>query len=167
LFSFKSKGILEIEINLGVDMNRCKPLMVLLLFLLFNAAVSSQVNEMLDKIYNKEKAPLKESIWLILNGAGRIEESSTLSDVDNWIAQSGRSDFLQGEYLTREQMAWVVMESYPLPQGLMYRIFHSPRYALKDLKYLDLLPDITPRDEELTPFELVNALSVIIEGEKP
>lgn len=136
--------------------------LVILAFVMLPLA--AQLNEILDNIYQSEQVDRDEGIWLVLTGAEILPEDSQVDQARVW-AETNLPKYDSGqEYLTQGQLALVLMETYPLPRGVMYRLTKSPRYALRDLQYLNIIPANARVDQGLSGFDLVNSLGEVMEG---
>lgn len=132
-----------------------------LLLMLCLLPLTADFNNILDEIYERDVAPLTESVWLILAGSGQIDDTADVSVAEEYVAAHN----LNGLNLTRGQLALLLMENFEIPSGLMYKITKSPRYALKDIIFLDILGGVPQTDIAVSGFELVNSLNVILEEE--
>ncbi|MDA3851475.1 MAG: hypothetical protein PF447_09405 [Spirochaetaceae bacterium] len=136
---------------------------VLIIVLLFAAVwLWSDVNQVLDVIYQEDHAPLQESIWLILNGADLLDDSSSLDQGMTYISQQPWANKIQGETLTQGQLALLLSENYSIPQGFMYRLTGSPRYAYKDLVQLRVLESGKSKNSPVTGYELISSLGMVM-----
>ena len=146
-------------------MKRKSLILIALTFLITPVVLLADINEVLDTIYSGQTAPLKESVWLVLVGAGVIPEegSSDLSAVDPYLKEK---KWTGGPTLTAGQLAVLLMENFDLPRGLMYRITGAPRYALKDLKYYGVISGSTNEDRNVSGFELINSLNSVLEEDR-
>lgn len=136
--------------------------LVCMILLLLPLTLSADINAVLDEIYNAEEAPLLESTWLILVGAEQLTEESAPSEAQSILDRHGWT----GEYMTRGQLSLLIMENFELPQGLMFRLTASQRYALKDLLYLNILSGKSHINKGITGYELVTSISTVVEGEE-
>jgi len=141
-----------------------KTLWGLILFATCMVAVPAQVNEMLDKIYQQEAVETNQGLWLLLTGAEILDEDSSLEEAQQW-AGSNIKDFSEEQaYLTQGLLAQALQKAYPVPKGLMTRLTGSPRYALRDLQYLNIIPSDKQQSDGVSGFELVNSLGIVLEG---
>jgi hypothetical protein len=74
------------------------------------------------------------------------------------------------ETLSASEFAYLLMEAFPIPQGLMYRLAPSPRYAIRELRYRDLLPgewEATERIDGRTALSVISRTRAWIERREP
>lgn len=155
---FFSKQVYNVMVSIyihGERMMRKRLYLCLLIISTVFLLGATETDDVLDKIYEGEFAPLKESVWLVLNGAGRLNESDNLSEADAYIESKGWSS----DYLTKGQLALMLAENFELPRGILYQLFPTPRYALKDMIYLNIMDEGVFINDPLTGFALINGLS--------
>ena len=120
----------------------------------------ADTDEILDTIYGEKEAPLVQSTWLILAGAGVLEESSGAEAAMAYLEEKG----WEGEsVLTKGKLSVLFMENFDIPAGLMYRITGWEHYAVKDLAYLNILGGRADKEAPVTGFDLVNSLAAVLE----
>lgn len=141
-----------------------KSLWGLVLLAIFTVAANAQVNEILDKIYQNEQVDTNQGIWLLLTGAEILPEDSSLEEAMQWAESSLKGFNNTQDNLSQGLLAQALLEAYPLPKGLMYRLTGSQRYALRDLQYLEIIPSNAQTNEPVSGFELVNSLGLVLDG---
>jgi predicted small secreted protein len=122
-----------------------------LFFLLASFTLMADTNTVLDAIYGKDSAPLKESVWLILAGAEAISSESDLSAAEPYLKEK---NWTAGSTLTTGQLAVLLMDNFDLPQGVMYQLTGAPRYALKNLVYYGLINSGSNTEQIVSGYEL-------------
>jgi hypothetical protein len=121
-----------------------------LLLLLFAGScllVSAQSNELVDKILDQEELTAETAAYLALAGAGHLDPDATLDDAftyareRRWILEtySGNDPVRLGDF------AELIVRSFEIPGGLMYRLAPGPRYAARELAFREIVVgSVTP-----------------------
>ncbi|MBN2627655.1 MAG: hypothetical protein JXA95_13385 [Spirochaetales bacterium] len=129
-------------------------------FLLITLPLFGDTDSVLDRLYSVKKAPLLESSWLIYVGAGILEETSSPEEALPLLQEYGWDE---KSPLTKGKMALLLMDNYPIPQGLMSRLTGWERYALKDLIYLNVIGGRADVSAPVSGFDLINSLTMVLE----
>ena len=124
-----------------------RALLVLFLFSL-SLGLYAQSNDMMDELLAQENATFGLSAYLILTAAGHLSETAdpieamTMASDMGWMKIKKEADaaIRFGEY------AYLLIEAFDLPGGLMYRIIPGPRYASRELYFLGIT------EKQLSPY---------------
>ena len=117
-------------------------ILIVMLIVAGISAASSQSMEIMDSLIAQETAEYGESIYLIAVGSGTIDGSASVSDAmsaaaeNKWI--SGKAD--PDSAITAGELSLAAMKAFDMKGGIMYMLFKSPRYAARELAFLELLP---------------------------
>jgi len=106
-----------------------------------------QSNELLDDLFEEPATTLEQAAYLVLTAASLIPEDSSPADAAAALADQGWTvpERSAEEPLTLGEYSHLLMQAFELNGGLMYRIFPGPRYAGRELAYLQLIKgDISP-----------------------
>jgi hypothetical protein len=114
-------------------------------------------SDILDRMRGAEAVSYADAARAALAAAGRLD----LGDLS--ATESGRSAEEElplrrtqlNDPVTSAQFAFFVMEAFDIPGGLMYRLLPSPRYAIRELRFRDLMA------EELEARELITGRSAL------
>ena len=118
-----------------------------LLFLLLLASLGAQTvlvaqsNAFLDGFLSQETVTYGPAAYLVLAGSGQMAESEPVESAlavlqaKGW-ALEGRGP---GDAVTLGEYADLLMRSFDITGGLMYRIAPGPRYATREMAYRKLI----------------------------
>lgn len=117
-------------------------------------AVAEPEEELLDALRNADAVTYRQAALAALAAGGEVDLASIPSIRDETVEAVIRGAIPLkrtglDEEITTAQFAFLLAEALPIPGGLMYRIFPSPRYALRDLRFYDILPAELAAQEEL------------------
>lgn len=136
-----------------------------LMLFLFLGQSAAQSNETLDSFLEQEKASFGHSAYMILTAAGILDEETSVDEALAALAGSeveGPSRTAE-EAITLGEYSYLLMQALEIRGGLMYRIFPGPRYAARELKYLDLIPGDAGPGRSLSGTEAVQILGRALE----
>jgi hypothetical protein len=119
-----------------------KTALVTCVALLFAAGLAvAQSNEVIDEILEQEQATFGQAAYIAFLAAGEAPEDATVEEVYDGISwaewnleQKGMDD-----PVTLGEFSYLVMENLGIQGGLMYRMIPGPRYAARELDYLEFL----------------------------
>ena len=109
-------------------------------------AVAQTEAKLFDDLRAAESVSYRQAALAALAAAGRADLGS-MSSADTQTLDSLVLDNIPlrsvdlEQSISTAQFAFLVMEAFPIPEGVMYRLFPSPRYALRDLRFYDILPN--------------------------
>jgi len=144
-----------------------KTLTMLLVVALLAAAgvVWGQSNEILDILFEEPATTLGEAAYLVLTASGRIPDDSSPADAaaslsgQGWTVPQRSAD----EPLTLGEYSYLLMQAFELKGGVMYRIFPGPRYAGRELAYLELIKGDTSPYRIFSGEEAIGILGRLME----
>jgi hypothetical protein len=144
-----------------------KTLTLLLTIILLSAAGSvwGQSNELLDELFEEPITSLGQAAYLVLTSVDRIPEETTPAEAaasltdQGWTVPERSSD----DPLTLGEYSYLLMQAFELKGGLMYRIFPGPRYAGRELAYLELIRGDTSPYRTFSGEEAIGILSRLLE----
>jgi hypothetical protein len=114
-------------------------LLVGLVMVLVGGVAAAQSNEVIDDILEQDAATFGQAAYIVLLGAGEAPEDASVEEVygsiswSDWNLEQKSMD----EAVTLGELSYLVMESFGISGGIMYRIVPGPRYAARELDYLD------------------------------
>jgi hypothetical protein len=115
----------------------------------------SQSNELLDLVLSETELSAPSAAYLLASAAGGDmapdSREAAFSFMEERFAGMG-SSISAGEY------ALLLQQQFDLPRGLVSRIAPSPRYALRDLKFLNMIQGRAHTD---TPISGERALRIL------
>lgn len=111
-----------------------------LFFLLAATGLPAQSNQVIDEILEEEQISYGNAAYLLLLAGGALSEGAQVADAHRAAEQES---FATGqgpdEGLTLGEFAYIAMESFGVPGGLMYSIAPSPRYAARELEFRGII----------------------------
>jgi len=116
-------------------------LQLTVLLLLTAASLGAQSNEALDALLEQRTATLADAAYLVLAASGRIDGDSTAEqaasalDGQGWEIPERSAD----DPVTLGEYAYLLMQALEIKGGLMYRLLPGPRYAGRELAFLEII----------------------------
>ncbi len=97
-------------------------------------------NEAMDAVLAEDRISLASAAFLILAEARLIDEGATGEDAVRILAERVPGiDDNPARSITLGEYAWYLMKVNGMKGGLMFRVAPGPRYALRELKFLDIV----------------------------
>jgi hypothetical protein len=99
----------------------------------------AQSNEVIDEILDQEQATFGQAAYIAFLAAGEAPEDASVEEVYEGIAWTDWNLDQKGvdDPVTLGEFSYLVMENLGIQGGLMYRMIPGPRYAARELEYLD------------------------------
>ena len=116
------------------------------------AASFGQSAERVDTILKTEKATFGQAAYLIQTS---LKDDS--SEHENLIRDSVTAE----DVLPVKTYAFLLMKTFDIKGGMMYRIYPCPRYAYRDLRYLAVIQGKNDPDAPMTGAAMLQILSRI------
>jgi len=115
--------------------------LVLLTVVIFPAA--AQFNDTMDTILAGDQLTYGAASFLVLNGAGLISDDMSTAEAAGEMSRV-LPDLVKSpnDNVTLSEYAWMIMTVYDIPGGLLYTIFPGPRYALRELRFQEIIQDV-------------------------
>ncbi len=145
--------------------------LLLLLFIgIATTLAVAQSNEVIDEVLSEDEATFGHAVYLSLLASGAAPPDATVEEVyagldwDRWNLSEKRVN----DTVSLGEFSYLVMESLGISGGIMYSIVPGPRYAARELAYLEFLlgngsPYRTVSGEEMMHI-LGQALAYVEEG---
>ena len=97
-----------------------------------------------------------------LSGAEAEEAAFRMAQERGWLQKEA------GETLSLKETAFLVMNAFNVPGGVLYSLTHSPRYAYREFLYLKLIQGRSDQDFTVSGFRLLQIIGRTVEytGEK-
>jgi hypothetical protein len=97
-------------------------------------------NEAMDAVLAEERLSFASASYLILSEARLIDEGATAEDAARALAaRIPGIDANPARTVTLGEYAWYLMKVNGMTGGLMFRVAPGPRYALRELKFLEIV----------------------------
>ena len=137
----------------------------------FLVAISSivpvfcQSNLLIDVMLREKQATFGKAVYLILTSGAIISEKTPIVGALKALEEkrwgfSGKKD---SDSLTIGELSLLLMKSFDLPGGIMYSLLGGPRYAYREMKYLDLIKDTKGAGGFVSGMTVVQTIGKVIE----
>lgn len=144
-----------------------KKLILLLAFVLLGAAanISAQSNEVIDALLEEETTSFGQAAYLVLTASARISDDTTPAEAaaeiegQGWAVPARTAE----EPLTLGEYSFLLMQAFELKGGIMYRIIPGPRYAGRELAYLQFIKGNTSPYRTFSGEEAIGILGRLME----
>lgn len=131
--------------------------------LFLSGVLFGQSDEILDKLYASEVALTSYTTLVVLQAAGHLTLDATVNDAKVYLETQewGVTVLKDEEFMSKGGFSLLVMEAFDLPHGLIYNIFPSRRYALKEMVYRGYILGNPYPGDPISSFDVVYVLSSI------
>ena len=123
------------------------------------AASFGQAAEKIDTILETEKTTFGQAAYLIQTA---LNDDSDELDFDTAFNRfkSGNENLIRDSVTAEDVIpiktyAFLLMKSFNVKGGLMYRIYPCPRYAYRDLRYMAIIQDKNDPNAPMTGAEML------------
>jgi hypothetical protein len=92
----------------------------------------------MDLLFNAGEVTYSQAAWFVLSAADRLPVDETAFDTArkrNWLTPRSEA----GRPARLGEVSLLIMKSFGLKGGLMYRLFPNPRYACRELVHLKII----------------------------
>jgi len=116
-----------------------KQFSLMAIFLILTTLLSyGQSNEMIDKLLDSSEATFAESALLILQSAEIIDLYGTPDDAIKYLTENSWFRRLKepDDLITLGDVSLLLMRAFEIKGGLSWNIYHSPRYAARELQFI-------------------------------
>jgi hypothetical protein len=112
-----------------------------LLTVFVNHPLPAQSNQLIDELLQEEKATFGKSAYLCLSAANLIPERSGVTDALAYLEKAGWGMTVKkaDEPILLGELAYLLMKSFNMSGGIMYSLAPGPRYACRELAYLEII----------------------------
>ncbi len=114
---------------------------IYLIIFLSSSSLFAQSNDQIDRLLGEEKTTVSTASLLILVSAALIDENSDSQAAVNYINEKKwyKTEIKGDKVLTAGDASYLFMKAFSIKGGLMYKMVPGPRYAVREMKYLDIL----------------------------
>lgn len=119
---------------------------ILLLVVLVGLSVTvgfAQSNALIDQVLEQKKVGYSYAAYLVLSGAGIIQDTSTPEQAMEALKQQDWGIKVPEEPtdISLGQYAYFIMRAFDIQGGIMYRLLPGARYAAREIAYLGFVAD--------------------------
>jgi len=135
------------------------------LFLLSVSLLCAQSNETLDRFLEQEQAVYGYSAYMVLTAAGKLPEEASPKEAAAAVSRMGWSDKLSAsdDLINLGEYSSLLMKVFDIRGGLMYTLFPGPRYAARELKYLQCIPGKAAPGRSISGTDAIQILGRVLE----
>jgi len=135
------------------------------LFLLSVSLLCAQSNETLDRFLEQEQAVYGYSAYMVLTAAGKLPEEASPKEAAAAVSRMGWSDKLSAsdDLINLGEYSSLLMKVFDIRGGLMYTLFPGPRYAARELKYLQCIPGKSTPGRFISGTDAIQILGRVLE----
>jgi len=103
--------------------------------------LAAQSNWLIDELLKEEQATFGKSAYLCLMAAKLIPNWAGVNEAMAYLQQAnwGMTIKKADEPILLGELAYLLMKSFNISGGIMYSLAPGPRYACRELAYLDLI----------------------------
>ncbi|MFP4179200.1 MAG: hypothetical protein ACLFSA_04030 [Spirochaetaceae bacterium] len=135
------------------------------LFLTGVCALSAQSNEVIDGFLEQERATYGHCAYMVLASLGEIPDEASVEvaaetlPAEGWSLKSRPADqpISLGEY------SHMLMKAFDMKGGIMYTLLPGPRYAARELRFLEFIPGNSSPGRSLDGREAVQILGRLLQ----
>ena len=140
-------------------------LLVGTLFFLSISHLCAQSNETLDRFLAQERAVFGYSAYMVLTAAGELPEEASPQEAAAAVSRIGWSDKVSASEtpISLGEYSYLLMKAFDIRGGLMYTLFPGPRYAARELKYLQIIPGKPAPGRSISGTDAVQILGRVLE----
>ena len=117
---------------------------VLILFLLATFSLTAQTAAELDILLETKEVTAAQAARFVMGAAGLLQGELFGADAETAAYNTARSNgWLRcgaADSVTLRDTAFLVMNVFEFKGGIMYSLFHNPRYAYREAVYRKLIP---------------------------
>jgi hypothetical protein len=147
-------------------MEKSKHICLILFFIVtVQGHLFCQYNEQVDILLQEQKATFGRVVYIVLaageliTGEETIEQALGVLHEKEW----GISIIASDSPVTLGDCSYLLMNVFDIPGGVMYAMFPSPRYAVRELAYLNILTGSPDPSRSVTGEEVMNLLAQTID----
>ena len=112
---------------------------LIVMFCLVSGVLGAQQEAVVDELLQQKEASFGNAMYLVLAASELVPGDASVQEALDYLAQAGWGipSKTADEPVTLGELCHATMQSFGIAGGLFYAIFPGPRYAARELKYLD------------------------------
>lgn len=145
-------------------MRKWRGLLLCLVLIGGSVPLWAQSNALLDQLLSQNRADFGDAVYLVMTAAKLVPDTASVSDaVSALTAQPWKVKILDAAApITVGEYSYLLMRAFKLHGGIMYSIVPGPRYAARELAYLNILVGDTSPYRTLSGREVVQILGNVL-----
>ena len=141
--------------------------LTLALTLFFCASlVMAQTAAELDNLLETETVTTGQAARFVMGAAGVLSPELSGAEAETTAYEEALANRWvksgQGEAITLQETAFLIMNVFQLKGGLMYSVFHNPRYAYREMVYQRLIPGRTNNTLKISGTKFLQILGRVL-----
>lgn len=130
--------------------------------------LSGQSNELIDQLLEQEEASYGHSVYMVLTAIGELPEEASPERATEVLREKGwdLSARDADEAVSLGEYSHLIMRALNIPGGIMYGLFPGPRYAARELKYLNFISGRSSPGRSLSGTDALYILGRVLEGKE-
>lgn len=138
-----------------------KRILVLITAVMLGGFLFGQSDEVLDKLYEEDNAKTMITSLLVLQASSHLTFNSTVDDAREYLETTkwGKTVLKDGDFITKGGFSLLVMEAFNLPHGIMYGLFQTKRYALREMVFSEYILGNPYTNDIMPSFDVIYILS--------
>jgi hypothetical protein len=136
-------------------------------FLLVGGVIFGQSNEILDTVLEQEALVTEYGAYLVFTASGVLPDDADIGlaadHLDELEEDWKLKKYSSGSPITLGQYSYLITRAFDIKEGLFYRLFPGPRYAVRDLAFLGIVREHPNAGRTLSGEEAVRILGNTLE----
>ena len=137
---------------------------LLVLLLSMALPLAAQSNQLLDKLLDQPAAGFADVVYMTLSAAKLVPDTATPQEALEALQQQGwKIPILAADApIPLGDYAFLLMKAFKLSGGIFYSLAPGPRYAVRELGYLKIIPTDARPNRNLSGEEAVRILGNVM-----
>jgi hypothetical protein len=147
-------------------MEKSKHICLILFFIVaLQGYLFCQFNEQVDTLLQEQKAAFGRVVYVVLAAGGLITGEETIEQALGVLQEKawGIDPIASDSPVTLGECSYLLMKVFDIPGGVMYGMFPGPRYAVRELAYLDIMTGSPDPSRSVSGEEVMNILARTID----
>ena len=117
-------------------------------------------NAVIDSILAQKAISWENAAWLVGRATDLVDDGATPADAARKavVAGWGPTSMTPEAPLDLKSYSYTLVRALALPHGLLFQLFPSPRYALRELVFRKIVPVTLPPDKQVSGEEAMRYL---------
>ncbi|MFO7729566.1 MAG: hypothetical protein R6V86_02265 [Spirochaetia bacterium] len=140
-------------------------LIILFLVGISISVVPAQSNLVIDQLLEQEEASFAEALYMVQAAGGELdEEISPQKAAEGFDSRERHLPEISADTpITLGQYSQLLMHTFQIPGGVMYKLFPGPRYAAREMHYRGFLRGSELPGRSLSGSEVLYILREVLE----
>ena len=138
-----------------------KIILLLLISLLFFCGYAQSAQKLTDIIFSQE-VTYGNASWFLAVQAGLIDDSKSEKEAFDALSQNGwfnNIDAVYEEKITLKDFSYLCTLAFDIKGGILFRLTKAPRYAVRELKAMRIIPNNANPNAFISGRQMVNIIT--------